>query len=115
VFPFIGTTLELSKNPYLIPQCGLLDVSKVPKIKPPTTSSGSVRKNRIHYADVLNRTVTIHSDPISVELESAEELAIEGFVGSDGVNHLFENFNIFWEFCHELHPRSAAAIVLPRK
>src|SRR6266700_124976 len=61
-FPFLGTTVELASNPLLLTQTGLLDVSTLPSIGPPTTSVGSPRKNELHYADVRPWAATLHSE-----------------------------------------------------
>lgn len=114
VFPFIGNTLELSKTPNLLAQVGLLDVSTLPAIKPPTTRFGTPRKNQVHYADVRPWAVTIHSEPVERRLEPAIELAGGGFRGADGLSRPgFERFGDFWRFRRGLGGTAAAAILLP--
>ena len=111
VFPSVGTTLELSKNANVPAQCWLLDVARLPTVRPPTTRRGSLRRNGIHYADVAPGVVTIHSEPIDVELFPASQYATEGFRGSDGFNRAFRSFEDFWVFCHYIHRTSAAAVI----
>lgn len=77
VFPTIGTTDDLIRIGYdLRSSLRFLDVRTIPAIGYPTTRSGSLRKNELHYFDLdrSGRTVTIHSDPIEVAVFSAEEL-----------------------------------------
>jgi hypothetical protein len=77
----------------------------------PTTSSGSLRKNGIHYADVGFNKATIHSEPIDVELITPAEYVREGFPGSDGINNLFRSFEDFWEFRRNLLHKSALVLI----
>jgi hypothetical protein len=115
-FPLIGNTVELSKDPSLLAQVGLLDVATLPVISPPTTGAGTPRKNQVHYADVRRWSVTIYSDPVESRLESAIELAAGGFRGSDGValsDERVGQFDDFWRFRRGLGGTAAAAILLP--
>ena len=113
VFPLVGTTLELSRNPDVLDQSWFLDVALLPPIAAPTTSSGGPRKRAVHYADVAPGIATIHSEPVDVELLAASEYVAEGFPGADGLNWVFEDFEGFWEFCTFLLPTSAGAVIPP--
>jgi len=98
VFPLVGTTLELTMNPDLLSASWLLDVAHLPVPVPrPTKASGGLRKNGDHYVDVWPGEVTIHSEPVNVELSSARELFVQDFHGADGVRGAFDSsFTAFW-------------------
>jgi hypothetical protein len=112
VFPLVGTTLELSKNPNILSSSWLLDVATLPSgIAVPTTTKGKPRKNGMHYVDVVPGSATIHSDPFKVGLLSADEFLSRGIPGSDGFQWQFEgNFGRFWEF-RSLFSRNAVGLV----
>ena len=115
MFPMLGSTREISRNPDVVGQSWLLDVAQIPKISPPNTPRGTVRKNGIHYADVDSDSglVTLRSDPITVELLSASSLASEGFEETADVARLFESFGEFWEFRDRLVRPSVGAVLAP--
>lgn len=79
VFPTIGSTAELmDANFFLEPHLRYLDVHSIPgTLGLPTTKSGTVRKNEVHYFDLHPDTygMTIHSDPVSVSILDTERLA----------------------------------------
>lgn len=80
VFPTIGTTAELvGANFDLLPNLRLLDVYALPAIRPSTTPSGSLRKSELHYFDLDDGagTVTIHSDPVDVNVLRVQGLGPE--------------------------------------
>lgn len=113
VFPLIGNTHELIKNTNLVSQTMLLDVARLPNIPPPTTRIGNPRQSGYHYADIFQGHITIYSDPIEMELDSAINFAQHGFVGADGINWIFENdFERFFGFC-KLFSRRAVGLIIP--
>jgi hypothetical protein len=78
VLPSIGTTAELGAAGFdLVPNIHLVDVFDIVGVGPPTTRSGSLRKSEAHYFDLDSaaHTVTIHSDPVTVETVSLASLA----------------------------------------
>lgn len=97
-FPMIGNTLEVKKNPDLLQQTWLLDLAIAPSLSPPTTTSGSPRKNGCHNVYVSPGKVEIHSDPVQATLINASDLASSGFRGTEGLQSEVENyFDSFWE------------------
>jgi hypothetical protein len=75
VFPSLGNTRELSRNTDLVTQCQLLDAGTIPNaIGAPTRRNGGVRKSGRHYVDVISRSATIHSEPVTVMLEGVSVL-----------------------------------------
>jgi hypothetical protein len=111
VFPLVGSTFEFSKNSNILGQSWFLDVACLPVMGVPTTRRGAPRKSRLHYADVAPGLVTIHSEPVELELLPATTYATQGFPGADGINAVFDSFIDFWEFCHYLLPTSAGAVI----
>jgi len=111
VFPTVGSTLDIAKNPNIVGQSGLMDVASMPILSLPTTSKGNPRKNRLHYVDVLGTQATIHSDPVTVELIAASELLSSDFSGIDGFNSAFRSFEDFWSFRSQLLKVSSAAVI----
>jgi hypothetical protein len=77
VFPLIGTTLELTRNPFLPTNTWFLDVASIPPMPAPTTRHGTLRQNGHHYCDVSPGRATIHSDPVNVELLDSEAIVSE--------------------------------------
>lgn len=95
-FPLIGNTQELyNKNGDFYNNTWLLDVAKLPIPFPePTTKTypRRVRKNPIHYADVLAPQITIHSEPVNARLESLNQTMNEIIKSSEGINMLIYEF-----------------------
>lgn len=91
VFPLIGTTSELLTKTDILKNTWLLDVSELPDLHVPTTSSGSQRKSSIHYIDVEPPTAVIRSKPVEVSLINMETLlqasSNRGVIG----NNIFDN------------------------
>jgi len=110
VFPLLGTVAELARNPDVVAQSWLLDVGLMPPVAPPTTRTGTLRKNSLHNADVRPGTAILHSEPTQVELVSAATFAESRFSGSDGINRAFESFEAFWEFA-QIFKRNAVGCV----
>ena len=80
VLPTIGTTSELTKVRFsLLNNLRFLDVHDIPRVSPPTKSSGSLRKSELHYFDLnsAGTAVTIHSDPVTVPVMSVEGLGAD--------------------------------------
>jgi len=123
VLPSIGTTLELfNHNGNVIANTWLLDVATLPNPFPhPYTRNGTLRRNGCHYIDLHLPTAShsakaiIHSDPIEVDLISAEAFFSQGLTGSDGLNRLFDGFDHFYEYTRNLKRNSLGAIVLPEE
>ena len=115
-FPLIGTTLELLRNPNLLAKTWLLDVYRIPPSLPlPTASHGGLRKNKIHYVDVLPGQARIHSEPVKVSLVQAADFVIRGFPGADGFQRQFDNsFDLFWEFRDMLDKNSLGVVVFKK-
>lgn len=114
VFPLIGSTMEFSRNFNIVTQSRFLDVARIPSLPPPTTKSGTLRKTRIHYADVNRSSVILHSDPIELKLTDPFKYAKRGFADTDGINEIFENsFQLFWEFARGLPRNTLGAVIDP--
>lgn len=74
-FPLIRTTHELSQcRGDVLSLTQLVDVRAIPALSPPTIKSGRPRKSGTHYADVSHTSVLLHSQPVEVELVSADTL-----------------------------------------
>jgi len=113
VFPLVGSTREIQRNPNLLSQTCLLDVAILPAIPYPTTRGGNRRKSGYHYADVIPNMVTIHSEPIDIELIPAIEFAQKDFPGADGINWVFNhNFDEFWKFTR-IFSHNAVGVIIP--
>lgn len=114
VFPMVGTTLELAANPDLMSNTWLLDVTDLPvTISSPTTKSGTPRKNKLHYVDVVPPLATIHSDPFNVKLVSPSVIAREVVRPSSGLTGIVgDSFDRFYEIAHSVIRTSKAAAVL---
>ncbi len=114
VFPLVGSSLELAKNPDLIDQTWVLDVAKLAGISAPTTSRDQIRKSGNHLVDVEPGYATIHSEPVSIALEPIGLFVKSEFRESDGVQGLFNSdFHDFWGFRQTLLHNSAC-LVIPR-
>lgn len=111
-FPMVGNTLEMQKDPDLLHQTWLLDLTRVPQLSPPTSVHGLLRKNGCHNVYVLPRQAEIHSEPINVPLYNARELASSGFSGVDGFHTEGDNqFESFWEYA-KTFTKGARGLVL---
>lgn len=98
-FPMVGNTLGVKKNPDLLSQTWLLDLTTVPSLGPPTSADGSLRMNGCHNVYVSPGIVEIHSEPVQARLINASELASSGFRGADGFQTEDNNrFEVFWEY-----------------
>ena len=87
VFPDIGETGDLpAANWNLLMSSWLLDVTDLDALGPPTTPSGTPRRSGRHYADLTPPTVTVHSEPTTAEVISAELFFSEGALGADGID-----------------------------
>jgi hypothetical protein len=114
VFPLVRTIRQLRRNPNVVGQTWLLDIATLPPLPPPTTRRGSLRKNGVHYVDVMPPSATIHSEQVEVRLLSAENLAKEEIsYGAEPYEFLGNDFKIFWKFCKGMSHNSAGLIVLP--
>jgi len=112
VFPLVGSTFEFSKNSNILGLSWFLDVASLPLvIGVPETRRGVPRKSCLHYADVAPGVVTIHSEPVELQLLPASTYVTQEFPGADGINAAFGSFTDFWEFCHYLLPNSAGAVI----
>jgi len=71
VFPDIGSYQELFDKKNVVHHSKYLDINKLPQIIPDPFIKGTttLRKNNIHYGDVHNSKITIHSEPFILELE----------------------------------------------
>jgi hypothetical protein len=75
VFPGVGTTLELAKDPDVVGQSQVLDAGRIPlRVGPPMQRSGRPRRRGAHYIDVTVGIATIHSDPVEVRLYGPGQL-----------------------------------------
>ena len=73
--PLVGTSGELAaKGGHVFANSWFLDVSTLASTPPPTTRSGSPRRNKVHYADVAPHSVVVHSEPVEYRLLSSQEL-----------------------------------------
>ncbi|MDB4905260.1 MAG: hypothetical protein JWO05_44 [Gemmatimonadetes bacterium] len=75
VFPGIGTSVELARDPDLVKQCQFLDAGSIPdSVKQPTRPDGKPRKNKVHHVDVSAGIAVIHSEPVTARLVGARQL-----------------------------------------
>jgi hypothetical protein len=111
VFPFIGSTAELQKNPSIINQSGLLDVTSIPNLAPPTTRRGTLRVNGAHYVDVVPYSATFHSEPVVARMISSESFIEQLLPDSPGLQ-MREGFEEFYKFSRLLGRRSVGAIIV---
>lgn len=73
--PDVGTSSDIQKNPDLLAQTWLLDVSKLPTtIPPPTTRTGSARKKGVHYLDMKPPLLIIRSQPFEAAIFLARNI-----------------------------------------
>jgi hypothetical protein len=87
VFPDVGETGDLpAVNWDLLASSWLLDVTDLDGLRSPTTPSGTRRRSGRHYADLTPPTVTVHSDPMTAEVISAELFFSDGAPGADGID-----------------------------
>ena len=116
VFPLVGTTFELSRNPDVLAQSWLLDIFDLPDPPPfPTTKSGSPRKSGFHYVDVTPPNAAICSEPFQVPVINAADLLENEIHELGAVNMWFEdNFQAFMGLCRALGPDAFGAVVLPQ-
>lgn len=104
-FPLVGNTSEIKKNPDLLLQTWLLDVSSLPYISAPTKKDGTLRKNKCHNIYVKPGMAIIRSDPIHVKLINCAEFVSSAFDNADGVQYEFSNSpSLFLDFCKKLGP-----------
>jgi hypothetical protein len=124
VFPSLGSTVELSRNPDLVGQSQLLDAGQIPSgIGPPTNRHGSLRKSKRHYIDVMPGSATIHSDPVKVRLVGPQQM-LEGpsrvVTGHTYVDRIERRLNTdgeqdwFADLMRAASGSCVGAIVLPR-
>jgi hypothetical protein len=86
----VGETGELPPaNWDILQRSWLLDVASLPSLAPPTTQSGTLRRNETHYADLVPPYLTIHSDPLSLAVIPADLFFSEGAPGADGIDVKF--------------------------
>lgn len=113
VFPLIGTIFDLRKNTNILMSSWLLDVAILPSgIAPPQKKSGKLRKNEMHYIDVVPGWATIYSDPFNVALLGGQDFLMLGTQDLNGVQSQFqESFERFWEFC-SLFSRNTICVVV---
>ena len=112
--PMVGTTQELSLNSDVLSQTWLLDVATLPRIPPPTTKWGSLRKSNRHYLDVSPPTAILHSDPIELALLPSAELVSDARSVSAGTSELFDgNFEMFSDFLEEFRRNALGLVVIP--
>jgi hypothetical protein len=73
VLPSLGETSELpSANWDILKSSWLLDVTELGGLGPPTKRKGTLRQTERHYADLSPPHVTVHSDPVTAEVISAD-------------------------------------------
>jgi hypothetical protein len=116
-FPLIGSSVELAANSDFMTQTWLLDVADLATLPPPTTRTGTPRRNDLHYVDVTPGLAVVRSDPVEIRLLSIQEgvgstASPQLFPGADGLQGVVgETFEQFWHFRELLAPRSAAVLV----
>lgn len=112
--PMVGTTRELRKNPDVLSQTWLLDVSTLPHISPPTTKSGSLRKNERHYLDMSPPAGVLHSDPVELSLIPSREF-LDGILSdSPGASEIFAgDARAFSGFLREFGRHALGLVALP--
>lgn len=111
-FPLVGTTYEMSKNSNLLPQTWLLDVADLHLLDPPRKRNGDLRKNGVHYVDVVPGIAWIHSETTEINLIRSTEFIESDFSGTDGIGSLFrKDFEGFWDFRKSLWFYSVAGII----
>ena len=113
VFPMVGTTLELARNPDIVGQSMILDVNNIPPLNLPLTRKGTPRVSGCHYVDIFSSSNygVIHSDPVEVKLIDASTFVQDGLDSSDGIQFR-KDFQSFYDFARKLGRKSVAAIVL---
>jgi hypothetical protein len=112
--PLIGTTVELAKQPLLISDTWLLDVTAFPDpMPPPTTRHNTPRKNGEHYIDVGGGIAIIRSEPFEVSVGTLDGVFRERATFQERTLTVdsFDGFEGFWDFRSHL-TRSAAALIL---
>lgn len=98
-FPLVGNTLDVKKNPDLLSQTWLLDLTTVRYLDPPTSASGSLRMNECHNVYVSPGIAEIHSDTVQARLINASKLASSGFRGADDFQKAINTqFGVFYEY-----------------
>ena len=116
VFPLVGNTLELHREGGdVVSSTWLMDVAilRNPLPLPTIRNSRNIRKNHVHYIDVVPGQAIIHSEPFQSELIKIQDYFSEGSNGSDGLNYLFqEDFESFYKFCKTLDPHSKGLILI---
>ncbi len=109
VFPLIGRTSELSINSFILAHCWFLDLSILPfKIPQPFANNGSLRRNGLHYIDVVPGWAEIHSKTVGVKLINSKEILAEE--KPYGIQ-IKKKDNLSW--IPKIFSRHAYAIILP--
>lgn len=103
VFPMVGTTLELAKQPNLLANSWLMDAARLRKPIPAPTcrKSTALRKSGVHHVDVSTTTgkAIVHSEPFEVDLVRPSDFLSQGLSDSEGLTWQFDNhFGAFWEY-----------------
>lgn len=112
--PLLGSTADLARNPDVLGQSRLLDVATLPNPMPaPTKKNGALRRSGIHYLDAYSSHVTIHSDPVDVQLTPAAEV-FEESADTSSVTAWFADFVAFEALRRALGPGARGAAILPR-
>jgi hypothetical protein len=107
-FLLIGSSVERAADSDL--QTWLLDGASLSTIGPPTTRTGTLRKNELHYVDVTPGLAVIRSEPVRAPLLSVLEGVGSAqsrvlFPGADGLQGLIgETSSSFGTFGTCWHP-----------